>query len=75
MGRPVWLNSANTADLIKAIDTMPDGFALYDVAGNLTHWNRRFVEIHPQIKHLVRIGATFGNWCALISSCSPNKGT
>ena len=58
MGRPVWLNSANTADLIKAIDTMPDGFALYDVAGNLTHWNRRFVEIHPQIKHLVRIGAT-----------------
>ncbi len=58
MGRPVWLNSANTADLIKAIDTMPDGFALFDAEGNLTHWNRRFVDIHPQIQHLVHIGAT-----------------
>jgi signal transduction histidine kinase len=45
--------------LLDAIDTINDGFALYDASDSLFVCNRRYQDMHAQISHLIVPGVKF----------------
>ncbi|HEX2115253.1 MAG TPA: ATP-binding protein [Alphaproteobacteria bacterium] len=52
--------AASEQRLRNAIDTMGDGFAIFDAEDRLVMWNRRYVEMNPYLQRISEIeGKTF----------------
>ena len=45
--------------LTDAINSLPDGFVLWDADDRLVLWNDRFIERHPQRDEIVHVGTPF----------------
>ena len=45
--------------LRDAIESLDEGFALYDHDDRLIAWNRRYEELNSKIRHVIREGATY----------------
>ena len=52
------------AALLEAIDTLPDGFVVYDADDRLVLCNRAFRDLNPEIADLIRPGAAFSDLVA-----------
>lgn len=55
--------------LTEAIDSLSDGFVLWDADDRLVLWNKKFIERHPQRDQLVNAGLEFS---ALVAQTANN---
>jgi PAS domain S-box-containing protein len=47
--------------LIEAIETIPEGFTLFDAEDRYVLWNSKYIELYAESADLVRVGARFAD--------------
>lgn len=55
----VWRPSTSLDHLREAVDTMADGFGVYDAQDRLLVWNARYAELSPEIADALAVGVRF----------------
>lgn len=54
-----WSRRSALGQVLEAIHALPDGVSVYDADDRLILWNRRFLEINPQLNGILKPGVTF----------------
>ena len=57
--------NAARACMSHALDSMADGFALFDADDRLIAYNRRYVEMHPEIAEIIAPGRKYADMLAV----------